>query len=76
MNKSSRSDLGGWIRGRLRNGVEAKTAAANTELAQGGISMDNLRQEWQAQRAAQLSIRQRRLFILQRLRYRLTLSYW
>lgn len=65
MNNSSRNELGGWIRGRLQNGVEAKTAAANAELTRGGISLGTLRTEWQSQRAAQLSIRQRKPLMLQ-----------
>ncbi|OJT06898.1 hypothetical protein TRAPUB_2245 [Trametes pubescens] len=57
MNRATREDLGIWIRGRLKNGVEARTAAAQKELAKINISKDELRKQWEEQKAAQLSVR-------------------
>ncbi len=57
---SARNELGNWIRGQLRHGVEAKTLAANTELSELGIGVSELRIQWEAQRKAQLSLRQRK----------------
>lgn len=60
INISARKELGNWIRGRLRHGVEGKTSAANKELGELGISVGELRIQWEAQRKAQLSLRQRK----------------
>ncbi|KAI0628590.1 hypothetical protein C8Q77DRAFT_1067705 [Trametes polyzona] len=57
MNRAVREDLGIWIRGRLKNGVEARTLAATQELASLDIGKDELRKQWEAQRTAQLSLR-------------------
>lgn len=59
MNRNTREELGGWIRGRLKNGVEARTLAATQELAKIGIGKEELRSQWVAQKAAQLSVRKR-----------------
>ncbi|OJT05167.1 hypothetical protein TRAPUB_3992 [Trametes pubescens] len=58
INISARNELGNWIRGRLRHGVEGKTLAANEELSELGITVSELRIQWEAQRKAQLSLRQ------------------
>ncbi len=60
INISARNELGNWIRGRLRHGVEGKTLAANEELSELGITVSELRIQWEAQRKAQLSLRQRK----------------
>ncbi|OJT12711.1 hypothetical protein TRAPUB_10739 [Trametes pubescens] len=58
INIGARNELGNWIRSRLRHGVEGKTLAANTELGELGVSVGELRIQWEAQRKAQLSLRQ------------------
>ncbi|KAI0710611.1 hypothetical protein C8Q76DRAFT_624385 [Earliella scabrosa] len=57
VNATAREDLGNWHRSRLKNGVEARSATANKELEELGIALPELRQQWQLQRAAQLSLR-------------------
>lgn len=61
MNRQTREDLGIWIRSRLKNGVELRTAAAKQELAKINISKEELRKQWEEQKAAQLSVRKREL---------------
>lgn len=60
VNRTTREDLGIWIRNRLKNGVEARTLTAQRELAKINISKDELRKQWEAQKAAQLSVRKRK----------------
>ncbi|KAI0716907.1 hypothetical protein C8Q76DRAFT_795144 [Earliella scabrosa] len=57
VNATAREDLGNWLRSRLKNGVEARTAKADQELHELQIPMPILRQQWQSQRTAQLSVR-------------------
>ncbi|OBZ78542.1 hypothetical protein A0H81_00401 [Grifola frondosa] len=52
VNQELRSDLGIWIRKRLKTSIKA-----NEILSTCGISVDVLQQEWASQRAAQLSVR-------------------
>lgn len=59
MNRDIREDLGIWIRSCLKNGVEARTLTAMKELAGINITKGELRKEWEAQKAAQLSVRKR-----------------
>ena len=59
VNAATRDNLGGWIRGRLKNGVEARTCAADKELAEINIPTSELREQWEQQRAAQLSVKHR-----------------
>ena len=60
MNAIAREDLGSWHRSRLKNGVEARSAKADQELHEVDIPLAELREQWQMQRAAQLSVRKRR----------------
>ncbi|KAI0706515.1 hypothetical protein C8Q76DRAFT_629740 [Earliella scabrosa] len=57
VNATVREDLGNWHRSRLKNGVEARSAKADKELAALSITLPELRQQWKLQRAAQLSLR-------------------
>ena len=59
VNASTRQKLGGWIRSRLRNGVEARQRAAIQELSNVKASIGELREQWALQRAAQLSVKNR-----------------
>ncbi|KAI0746147.1 hypothetical protein C8Q76DRAFT_605599, partial [Earliella scabrosa] len=57
VNAITREDLGSWHRSRLKNGVEARGAKADRELEEANIPLRELREQWQLQRAAQLSLR-------------------
>ena len=59
VNAATRDNLGGWIRGRLKNGVESRIRAAEKELAEINIPISDLREQWEQQRAAQLSVKHR-----------------
>ena len=59
VNAATRDNLGWWIRARLKNGVEARTCAADKELAEINIPTSELREQWSQQRAAQLSVKHR-----------------
>ena len=59
VNATTRENLGGWIRSRLKHGVEARTQAADNELSKIQIPVSELRKQWEQQRAAQLSVRSR-----------------
>lgn len=59
VNASVRENLGGWIRSRLKHGVEARTRASDHELSRIQIPVVELRKEWAQQRAAQLSVKSR-----------------
>ena len=50
VNASVREGLGGWIRGRLKNGVEARTRAANKDLSTIQVPVAELREQWACQR--------------------------
>ena len=60
LNAAARENLGAWIRGRLKHGVEVRERVAGEELLKVGISVSELRQQWTEQRTAQLSVRNRR----------------
>ncbi|KAJ2917427.1 hypothetical protein MD484_g3033, partial [Candolleomyces efflorescens] len=51
-----RDGLGDWMKRRLKN-VEAQEAEAKKKLKQSGVPESELRQLWQEQRAAQISLR-------------------
>ena len=59
VNANVRENLGGWIRSRLKNGVEARTQAAEKEISQTQLPVAELRAQWSQQRAAQLSVKAR-----------------
>jgi hypothetical protein len=54
-----RTDLGDWIRRRLKRGVEDQGSAAQSILRECGVAVEELRSEWASQRQSQLSIRAR-----------------
>lgn len=61
VNGEVRENLGGWLQRRLKHGVEARGLAADEELSKIEIPIHALCKQWTQQRAAQLSIRNRRL---------------
>lgn len=58
-----RDELGDWISRRLRRGVIEQGKKANTTLQVCDVPIDKLRHQWELQRAAQLSVRARELFL-------------
>lgn len=56
-----RDGLGDWMKRRLKN-VETQEAEARTKLKECGVPKVELRQLWQDQRAAQISLRNRMFF--------------
>ena len=63
INAATRQNLGGWIRGRLKHGVEAREKSANEDLSTCKHSVLFLREQWSQQRAAQLSVKNRKCFL-------------
>ncbi|KAI0630986.1 hypothetical protein C8Q77DRAFT_1074880 [Trametes polyzona] len=57
MNRSTREELGSWIRGRLKHGVEARTSIARKELENIEVGKEELRAQWGAQKLVQLSVK-------------------
>ena len=55
-----RDDLGDRIRRRLTKGIGGHTMKANKTLDECGVSAEELRAEWESQRASQLSLRARK----------------
>lgn len=55
-----RDDLGDWIRRRLTKGVEGQGLQAKKILDACGVSSEELRSQWDLQRASQLSLRARK----------------
>ncbi|KAG1836027.1 hypothetical protein C8R48DRAFT_783020 [Suillus tomentosus] len=51
------SDLGDWIRRRLKRGVNDQGTAAQEALDQCELAIDDLESEWSQQRSSQLSVR-------------------
>ncbi|KAH7905365.1 hypothetical protein BJ138DRAFT_1138299 [Hygrophoropsis aurantiaca] len=51
------ADLGGWIRRRLKKGVQDQGNTASRTLTECEVPMEQLESEWRNQRASQLSIR-------------------
>ncbi|KAG6374455.1 hypothetical protein JVT61DRAFT_4497 [Boletus reticuloceps] len=54
-----RQELGPWLKRRMKKGIGEQGAAAQHALDNCGISISELKSQWNAQRAAQLSIRAR-----------------
>ncbi|KAG1859382.1 hypothetical protein DFJ58DRAFT_840241 [Suillus subalutaceus] len=52
-----RTDLGDWIKRRLRRGIKGQGSAAQDALDQCEVSIEELQAEWSQQRQSQLSIR-------------------
>lgn len=57
-----KADLGNWLRRRQKKGVEAQAKKAQKVLDDCGVPLVVLREQWELQQAAQLSIRARELF--------------
>ena len=57
--RSLKSDLGSWIRRRLKNGVESRTSEAAEALGNIRHTTAELREQWLLQKKDQLSIRSR-----------------
>ncbi|KAI0703077.1 hypothetical protein C8Q76DRAFT_801927 [Earliella scabrosa] len=57
VNAVAREELGSWHRTRLKTGVEMRGVKADRELAEIGIPVPELREQWTLQREAQLSVR-------------------
>ncbi|KAI1784327.1 hypothetical protein LXA43DRAFT_901841 [Ganoderma leucocontextum] len=76
INATARENLGGWIRGRLKNGVQARDLAADQDLARTEIPVPvrELREQWAEQRKAQLSVRNRTYLLKRELDAVLTLQ--
>ena len=55
-----RDDLGDWIRRRLTKGIGGHATKAKITLDECGVSAEELRAEWELQRASQLSLRARK----------------
>jgi hypothetical protein len=55
-----RDGLGGWIERRLRKGVIMQGDIAAAELVACGVPVSELRNEWELQQKAQLSVRARK----------------
>lgn len=60
-----RDDLGNWIRRRLDKGVIGQGQRAHQVLADCEVPIQILREQWELQMTAQLSIRARELSIFQ-----------
>ena len=52
-----RTDLGDWIKQRLRCGVQEQGKLAQDQIEECGIDMKELESQWASQRDSQLSIR-------------------
>lgn len=59
-----RDDLGSWIKRRMKRGVEEQGRRANQVLSTITASKDELRGQWDLQKAAQMSVRARELHFL------------
>ncbi|KAG2053166.1 hypothetical protein BDR06DRAFT_972420 [Suillus hirtellus] len=57
MGSEMQSDLGDWIRRRLKRGVNDQGTAAQEALDQCKLAIDDLESEWSQQRSLQLSVR-------------------
>ena len=55
-----RDDLGNWIVSRLRRGVTLQGEKAKYALDDCGVPLNELREQWQLQQTAQLSLRARK----------------
>lgn len=55
----TREHLGRWVNNRLRKGVQGQGDTARKELFTIGIPEEELRAQWESQKAAQLSVRAR-----------------
>jgi hypothetical protein len=56
-----RTDLGDWIKHRLKRGIKDQGSAAQDVLDQCEMPVDELRSQWSHQQQSQLSIHARKL---------------
>ncbi|EJF60371.1 hypothetical protein DICSQDRAFT_147842 [Dichomitus squalens LYAD-421 SS1] len=56
-NRPVRENLSGWIRSRLKNGIDARAKAAEKDLCKIQVPVTELREQWSQQQVAQLSVR-------------------
>jgi len=59
LNLEMRDGLGAWIQTRLRKGIEKQGKVAAAELVPCGVTVTELRRQWELQQEAQLSVRAR-----------------
>lgn len=59
INSELRDDLGHWIRRRLKKGVNGQGKEAEKVLNECGVSLPELKHQWELQKVAQLSVRAR-----------------
>jgi len=57
-----RTDLGDWIKRRLRRGVQEQGKLAQDQIEDCGIDVNELESQWASQKELQLSIRSRKSF--------------
>jgi len=57
-----RTDLGDWIKWRLRRGVQEQGKLAQDQIEDCGIDVNELESQWASQKESQLSIRSRKSF--------------
>ncbi|KAF8124776.1 hypothetical protein EV363DRAFT_1177524 [Boletus edulis] len=55
--KEMKSDLGDWIKRRLRRGVHEQGEAARRQVDESGYDVEALRAQWTSQKACQLTVR-------------------
>jgi len=67
-----RRDLGDWLKRHLKKGVDDQGATAQEVLDNCDVSVTELQKQWDAQRAAQLSIRAHKYSFLSVLPFSLT----
>jgi len=56
------TDLGDWIKRRLRRGVQEQGKLAQDQIEECGIEVEELESQWASQKKSQLSIRSRKSF--------------
>lgn len=66
VNEDGRSSLGDWIKRQREKNLFTKYNQAKKVIRQCGIHVNELRHEWEQQKAAQKSIRARKLVCRQR----------
>ena len=54
------TDLGDWIKRRLRRGVQEQGRLAQDQMEECGIEVKELERQWASQKESQLSIRTRK----------------
>jgi len=56
------TDLGDWIKWRLRRGVQEQGKLAQDQIEDCGIDVNKLESQWASQKESQLSIQSRKSF--------------